>query len=177
MEQLATLYEPRVRRWLHRHFDLQAEDAEDVVQEVFSVVLAKLADFRRDQPGDSFRGWLWTVTRSKAIDLLRRRRNRPQAQGGTDAQQWFAQIPEQLPDSEISGPGPGERHDLLPRVLDLARAGVEDRTWQAFWRVVVDGHPVRHVAEDLEMSVRAVYDAKYRVLRNIRRELDDLGEL
>ena len=60
--------------------------------------------------------------------------------------------------------------------MELVRAGVEDRTWQAFWRVTVDGRPVADVADELGMTALAVYKAKYRVLRRIREELGDLLE-
>ena len=41
--------------------------------------------------------------------------------------------------------------------MELVRAGVEDRTWQAFWRFAVDGRPVADVAEELGMSVAAFW--------------------
>jgi DNA-directed RNA polymerase specialized sigma24 family protein len=40
-------------------------DAADVSQDVFAAVARHIADFRRERPGDSFRGWLWTITRNK----------------------------------------------------------------------------------------------------------------
>ena len=42
----------------------------------------------------------------------------------------------------------------------MIRAEFEDRTWEAFWRVSVDGQSPADVAADLEMSVAAVYKAK-----------------
>ena len=63
---------------------------------------------------------------------------------------------------------------LSRRGLDLVRAEFENRTWEAFWRTAVEGHAPAHVAEDLGMSVPAVYKAKSRVLRRLRQELDEL---
>jgi hypothetical protein len=40
---------------------LQPSDAADTLQEVFEAVAVHLPDFRRDQPSDTFRGWLWTI--------------------------------------------------------------------------------------------------------------------
>ena len=54
---LLHLYGPLVYRWCRRA-GVGPEDARDVGQEVFRTVARKLADFRRDRAGDSFRGWL-----------------------------------------------------------------------------------------------------------------------
>ena len=46
--------------------------------------------------------------------------------------------------------------------------------WQAFWRITVGSESPANVAADLGLSLRAVYQAKYRVLNTIRQELADL---
>ena len=174
-ERLADLYGPVVYRWC-RVSGLQADDAADAVQEVFSAVAIHIATFRRDRPGDSFRGWLWRITRNKIHDHFRRRRGEPLALGGTDAQRRLAQIPDEPPDSSAGDPHRGDESGLEHRAVEWVRASVEERTWRAFWRVTVDGQPARVVADELGMSVRAVYDATYRVRRRIRRELSGLLE-
>jgi hypothetical protein len=97
-ECLVDLYAPEVYRWC-RQSGLQGEDTADVVQEVFTAVAAHVEQFRRERPGDSFRGWLWTITRNKIRDHFRHRQGQPQAAGGTDAQQQLGQIPDSLPDT------------------------------------------------------------------------------
>ncbi len=173
--RLVELYGPAVYLW-SRQSGLQAEDAGDVVQEVFSSVAARIDTFRRRRPGDSFRGWLWTITRNKVRDHFRRLAGRVQAPGGTKAQERLAQIPDQPPESSTGAAHADGAAGLERRALELARAGVEDRTWQAFWRVTVDGRAVADVADELGMTAPAVYKAKYRVLRQIRQELGDLLE-
>ena len=59
--RLVALYGPLVYSWARR-WGLPAEDAADVVQEVFRAVVAHLGQYRRDRPGDTFRGWLWTIS-------------------------------------------------------------------------------------------------------------------
>jgi len=56
-ERLVDLYGPLIYRWCRR-LGLAADDGPDVVQEVFAAAAAQLPSFRRDRPGDSFRGWL-----------------------------------------------------------------------------------------------------------------------
>ncbi|HID75877.1 MAG TPA: hypothetical protein EYP56_07755 [Planctomycetaceae bacterium] len=65
-------------------------------------------------------------------------------------------------------------HTLYRRSLELVRAEFENRTWEAFWRTAVDGRPAREVAEELDMSRLAVYQAESRVLRPLRQELAGL---
>jgi serine/threonine protein kinase len=57
---LVRLYGPLVYRWT-RQAGLQDTDAADVGQEVFRTVAARISDFRRDQPGASFRGAMTSV--------------------------------------------------------------------------------------------------------------------
>jgi RNA polymerase sigma-70 factor (ECF subfamily) len=171
-ERLVDLYGPVVYRWC-RQSGVGREDAADVVQEVFSSVAAHVGDFRRDSPGDSFTAWLATITRNKIRDWFRRRQGRPEARGGTHAQEQFLQVPELSELSQQSG-GTWTGGSLSRRALDLVRAEFENRTWEAFWRTAVDGQCPADVAQDLGVTVNAVYKAKSRVLRRLRRELGDL---
>jgi len=170
--RLVELYGPEVYRWCRRS-GLGAEDAADVVQEVFTAVAKHVADFRRDQPGQSFRAWLATITRNKVYDYFRRRNHHPEASGGTDAQQRLMQVPDPAEPSVDSAP-PVDEGRLPQRALDLVRAEFENRTWEAFCRAILDGQPAREIAGDLGISVNAVYKAKSRVLRRLRQELGDL---
>lgn len=174
-QRLVDLYGPLVYRWC-RKCGLRPEDTEDISQEVFKAVATHIAGFRRDRPDDSFQGWLWTITHNKIRDHLRRQQGKPEAAGGTQAQQRLAEIAEQLSASSIASAASGEETALEHRAVELARAGVEDRTWQAFWLVTIEGKPVADVADQLEMTPSAVYKAKYRVMRLVRSELDDLIE-
>jgi len=170
-QRLIKLYTPLIYGWC-RQCGLQAQDVADIGQEVFSAVAASQDGFRRDMPGASFRGWLWTITRNKVRDHFRRQKGKAHGQGGTDAQQWLAQVPEYEPESTRTGPAPDNRIEL--RAVELARSGVEERTWQAFWLVTVEGQEPAVAAESLGITAQAVYGAIYRVRRRIRQELDGL---
>jgi RNA polymerase sigma-70 factor (ECF subfamily) len=56
----------------------------------------------------------------------------------------------------------------------LIQTDFEERTWQAFWRVVVAGQSPQEVAAELAMTAGAVRVAKCRVLHRLRQELGDL---
>jgi RNA polymerase sigma-70 factor (ECF subfamily) len=172
-QRLLQLYGPFVYA-LGRRQGLQPEDAADVVQEVFLAVARGLADFRREHPGDSFRGWLRVITGHKLADFWRRRSRRPQAEGGSEAQRRLEQLPQ--PDSAPSTNG-ADGHNtrlLLQRALELIRPGFSARTWQAFCGVALDGRPAADVAAELGLSVNAVYIARSRVLGRLRAEFGEV---
>jgi RNA polymerase sigma-70 factor, ECF subfamily len=172
---LVNLCAPLFYEWCRQH-GMKAEDASDVAQDVFTAMAKNIENFHRDRIGDSFRGWLWTITQNKIRDHFRSRKRQPAAQGGTDAQVRLAQVSEQPPGASTSGLPGGHGSHLERRAIELVRAGVEERTWQAFWRVAVEDKDAAVVAGELGISVRAVYDAKYRIRRKIRQELDGLLE-
>jgi RNA polymerase sigma-70 factor, ECF subfamily len=173
-QRLVNLYTPVVYHWC-RQYDVPRDDAPDLVQEVFAAVARHIGDFRRNRPGDSFTAWLRTITRNKIRNYFSSRRGRPVAQGGTDAQERLLQVPE-MPDPSETG-DPGVVNGLVvPIGLDLVQAEFENRTWEAFWRAVVDEQSPAQIAADLGMSIPAVYTAKSRVLCRLRQVLDGLME-
>ena len=174
-DRLVALYAPLVLAWCRR-WDLQDQDAADVFQEVFQAVASHIATFHRDKPGDTFRGWLRTITGNKVRDHFRRLGRDPQGAGGTDALSRLNQLPAPLPSSENVPAESSDDGGLFRHALELIRDQFEERTWQAFWRTAVDGRAAKDVAADLGMSPGAVRVAKSRVLQRLREELGDLIE-
>ena len=82
--RLVTLYAPLVRHWCLAG-GLQPNDVNDVVQEVCRVAFSGLVGFRRDRPGDTFRGWLRTITRTALALHFRKLARVPVAGGGSAA--------------------------------------------------------------------------------------------
>lgn len=173
--RLVDLYGPIVYQRC-RKAGLQEVDADDVVQEIFQNVSRSIGQFRRDGPGDSFRGWLSTITKNKVLDFFRKQERQAQAQGGTAAQIRWTQLQEPLGDTSITDLPLGEDGGLERRALELVRPRVSEQTWQACWRLLADEQRVADVAEELGMTPRSVYDAKYRVMRMVREEFGDLIE-
>ena len=170
-DRLWALYGPTVEGWCRRA-GLTPEDAADVRQEVFRAVVRGIAHFRRDRPGDSFRGWLYATTRRKLLDHWRKRGKQPLAAGGTDHHERLMDLPAEEP----AGTDEAATDDrgVFERSVRLIRAEFEERTWQAFWRVTVDGRPAADVAAELGMTPGAVYVAKSRVLKRLREEFREL---
>ena len=171
-QRLEFLYTPLVRWWCRRQGLSRGPDVEDVTQEVFATVAAKLGEFTKGPTG-SFRSWLYTITRYKAGDHYRRTRGRAEATGGSDARARLEALPEAA-DSSVEEDAVSERAILVRRALELLRPEVRPRTWEAVWRVTVEGQAAAEVAAALGMSVGAVHTAKSRVLARLRALLTDL---
>jgi RNA polymerase sigma-70 factor (ECF subfamily) len=191
-ERLIDLYGPVVYERCRRA-GVPGQDVADVGQEVFLEVMKGIADFRRDRPGDSFRGWLARITQCRIADYwrLRHRPAEGAAAGGSAARDRLAEVPEptdrgaeRVSDSATlapaGGPPPseetdeGELEDLRGRALRMIAARFEPLTWQACWLVVMQRCPAEVVAKQLGMTVNAVRIAKSRVLACLRGEFADI---
>jgi RNA polymerase sigma-70 factor, ECF subfamily len=173
-QRLVDLYGPVVYRWC-RQLGVNSADAADVAQEVFGAVSAHLDQFRRDRADDSFGAWLRTITRNKVYDHYRRQHGQPDAAGGTHAYEQLLNLAES-PDESILDHREETDPAFLRRMLDLVRVEFENRTWEAFWRIAVDGQSPADVAAAMDLSLPAVYKAKSRVLRRLRQQLQGLTE-
>jgi RNA polymerase sigma-70 factor (ECF subfamily) len=165
-----------VYRWC-REVGLQEADAFDVGQEVFRAVWSKIGEFRRTEPGSSFRGWLRVITRNKLYDFLRGQAGTAQAVGGTEAQRLLQQFTK---DELLRRDDTSDYQDRLivyRRAVRLILEDCEERTRTAFWRVVMEGHAVKEVAQDLGLSVNAIYLLKSRLLRRMREEFEGCVEM
>ena len=96
---------------------LRDDDAADVFQEVFQAVAAHLAAFRRDRSGDTFRGWLRTITRNKVNDLYPPDEREPLGVGGSEARERLAQVPQEIPAEEEAVSRMRPTSELLHRAL------------------------------------------------------------
>ncbi|MDV6030457.1 MAG: sigma-70 family RNA polymerase sigma factor [Phycisphaera sp. RhM] len=168
-QQLTELYGPLVYHW-GRHAGLSAEDSADVVQDVFRVLVVHLSRFEKT-PSSSFRAWLWTIVRNKIRDHARARDGKVAALGGTDANLRLLSLPDQPPD-EGGDSGISPTSGLMYRAIQIVKAEVNETTWIAFWRSSVDEVSPAAVAEELDLSVDSVYQAKSRVLRRLRTLLE-----
>jgi RNA polymerase sigma-70 factor, ECF subfamily len=167
-ERLVTLYTPFLHYWCRR-WGVNRADADDVLQDVFQAISKNLKDFRRERTGDSFRGWLRGIAQNKARSLRRRRDQR--GAGGTDFYRRSLLIPDRGIDSVPEDTERAEEEAigvLYKQALKLVKDEFEERTWQAFWRAVVDGQSPAIIADDLGVTAAAVRQAKSRVLRRLK---------
>jgi RNA polymerase sigma-70 factor (ECF subfamily) len=172
--KLVKLYGPLVYGWCLRA-GLQPADAADVGQEVFASLARAIDTFRHDREGDTFRGWLFTITRNK----LRDRSAAPgvRGAGGSDAQRRLSELAVESGHDASPTSDSNEANDvqaLCRRAIDLVRGEFEPQSWAAFSRAFVNGDSPADIAVDLGISVNAVYLAKSRILHRLREEFSAL---
>jgi RNA polymerase sigma-70 factor (ECF subfamily) len=168
--RLIAIYGPLVYDWGQRK-GLQGADAADVMQQVFTSVSQGIDQAQWNRPGDSFRGWLWTVFHSRLMDFYRDRRRQPVALSDSEA----VQIPIEPATTEVRPADESDNMLLVRRTLDTIRGDFSEATWEAFWRSSVDGHATSEIAHDLGLSSAAVCMCRSRVLRRLRETLEELG--
>ena len=171
--RLVQMYRPLVLYWCGRG-RVRPDDAEDVAQGVFAAAAKGLAGFRRDRPGDTFRGWLRAVTRNQVLLHFRRDHGRARAEGGSDAWQALQVVADPL--AEPDRDEETEVGQLYRRAVEQVRGAFEDRTWQAFWLTVIEGRTPAALAGELGMTPAAIRQAKSRVLRRLKQEMGELLE-
>jgi RNA polymerase sigma-70 factor, ECF subfamily len=169
-KRLVELYSPLVYHWC-RQSGFTSHDAADLMQDVFQSVYRALDSFDRGKTG-AFRAWLWTITRNKIRNVVRKAA--PVAEGGSTAQERWQNLPDNEPapsEHSVTGERP---QSLLQRALDLVRGDFNESTWKAFERTVIEQRPAAEVGAELGLSSGAVYKARDRVLRRLHEELGDV---
>lgn len=169
---MVQLYTPLVRHWATRG-GIRGVDVEDVTQEVLQAAATHMDNFRRDKPGDSFRGWLRGITRNMVLQHFRRSGRNPRGSGGTDALVQLQEVADAAAQDENEDPAE-ELDGLRRRALELVRSEFEERTWRAFWMTVVEGRAPADIAAEMGVTPTAVRMAKSRVLRRLKEEFGEL---
>jgi RNA polymerase sigma-70 factor, ECF subfamily len=165
------LYGPLVFHWC-RQQGLSEHDAADVMQDVFVSVARAVAAYE-DRAGSSFRGWLWTITRNQIVTFIRKRARQGAADGGTANWQQLLNVAESLSDDPDQFTSQVELTALYRRGLELVRQEFRPRTWEIFWRNVVEDQPTDAVAREFGISANSVRQTRSRILRRIRQELGE----
>ncbi len=169
---MVQLYTPLVRHWATRG-GVRGVDVEDVTQEVLQAAATHMENFRRDKPGDSFRGWLRGITRNMVLQHFRRSGRNPRGSGGTSALVQLQEVADAANPEEDTDPVE-ELDGLRRRALELVRSEFEERTWRAFWMTVVEGRAPADIAADMGVTPTAIRMAKSRVLRRLKETFGDL---
>lgn len=142
-------------------------ETDDLVQDVVVAVLESLSRFDHRALG-TFRAWLRQITRNRALAYLKSSRR-----GGV--QRAIEELELLADDSSDPSRRWDEEHDrhVLGKAMELARSECGERVYQAFLATAVLGQPPAEVAEELGMSVPAVYVARHRVQRRVRTLVHD----
>ncbi|MFF3379951.1 RNA polymerase sigma factor [Streptomyces sp. NPDC002680] len=144
---------------------LVGDEAEDVASDAWLEISRDLGRFKGD--GAGFRGWTATIARNRALDLLRRRRVRPQ---GTALEEDVLELP-----GPYSTPDQALETLSTEYALGLIAGLPRDQAEAVLLRVVV-GLDASAAARVLGKRPGAVRTAAHRGLKRLARQLGDLGE-
>lgn len=169
--RLNTLYGPIVQNWIRRA-GIPTSNVDDICQDVLLAVARNIDQYKHSvERSGSMRRWMWGIARHKIADFWERASRQAGGEGGTGALKRL----QTLPDAPFEDSDPklltAMKKALIGRALAILETDFEARTWQAFWKAVVDELPTAEVAEILQMSPASVRQAKYRVLQRLREEL------
>jgi RNA polymerase sigma-70 factor (ECF subfamily) len=165
-QRFADLYTPLLFFWA-RQQGMSQHDAEDLVQDVFAVLVDKMPEFEYD-PSRSFRSWLRTVVVNKWRDRQRRILRAP-AMGELSENEMASEEDSAWDELEY-------RRQIVGRAMELIEPEFEPTTWRAFWESAVRHRAPGDVASELGLTRNAVYVARSRVLKKLRAELEGLLE-
>ena len=167
--RLEKIYGPLVVRW-GQICGLQQSDAFDISQDVMLGIHRSLGKFEHHPGGGSFRAWLWAITRNKVADFLEKNAAEPRPGGGSHALRVIESLPDTSPETSQ------DLGELHLRALEGLKISFSQQTWTAFWRVAVERDAAADIAEDLGITVWAVYKARTRILAKLREELGEDGQ-
>jgi len=175
-QDLCELYRPLIAGWLRRQAVPEA-DIDDLVQEIFLAVLRGLPSFSHSGRRGAFRTWLRTIAYNYSCDYWKSPARRTAASGEGAARSALGLLED--PDSPLSRYW-DEEHDryVLRCLFEAVELEFEPVTVRAFQLMALDGASGAQAADELGISLTAVYIAKSRVLRRLRELaeglLDDL---
>ncbi len=157
-KHLSEVYGPLIANWVQRA-GVPAASVDDVVQEVFIVVLKNVGDFEHHHPG-AFRGWLRAILANQLKRYFREN----------------ARVTCQLDIGSICDPNSTDsvafdrEHDefIVVRAMKIIEHEFESNTWAAFRMQIIDRQRPIDVANHLNMSINAVVKSKSRVLKRLR---------
>lgn len=163
------IYQPVIQRFLQK-YGLQYADAMEVSQEVLGAVVKSIDRWDSSQQNSTFRGWLYRVTRNKAVNFLRQKKSLLAGNSGLS----------QVADRTAGDPNAlhAAFHQEFERQLFQCAAGkvrpkVKVTNWTAFWNSTIEGHSIERVARELGVEQSAVYVARCRIMKQISQLIQD----
>lgn len=172
-DEFCSIYRPVIYR-IARRRGWQDADAQDVAQKVLIKVAEAITRFRPDDSRARFRTWLTTVCHHTLVDELRRLR--PDVgrggMGGRDNPATEA-VAAELEEGELLRE---HRRQVFRWAAAQASRKFSDSTWQAFWQTAVEGAPARVAAQQLGISVGAVYTARSRVMQFLKHKVQEYDD-
>ena len=161
------LYAPLVYGFLRKR-GLQDADAADLTQDVLRKVAVAVKQFDYDTSRGSFRSWLLTIVQNSLATYWRGDPNKERPGGDTEAYLMLNEIAQPANNGDSVEWDAEYQRQIFHYAATVVKQDFTPSTWQAFWQTAVEGRSGKELAEELQMSVAAVYLAKGRVMNRIK---------
>lgn len=158
------IYEPLIIRFALRR-GLQEADAREIAQNVLISVAKSVDRWQPDRERGRFRAWLFRIARNHLINWISKQANQTSAARSLeslDPNQCVSQ------DQHAAAIELEYRREMFRVAAAQAKESFNSKTWDAFWRTSVLAEPMQSVADDLGLSLGALYIARSRVTSKIR---------
>ncbi len=173
-QQFAERFRPPIVRF-SRKLGLSDVDAEEVAQETLTAFAAAYREGRYDPDKGRLSRWLFGIAYRQAQYARRSGARRAAIERQPPHSSFWADVPEGDASTQLWDQQWEEA--MLATCLERVRQEVEPATMRAFELVMRAGNTPAVAARELGVPVKAVYNAKYTVLkrmREIRAELEEL---
>jgi RNA polymerase sigma-70 factor (ECF subfamily) len=177
-ERFNRIYRPWLLDWIKHYLQFQAEDAEDVVQQVMADLhlefrkqhTGERAAFQHNGRDGAFRAWLRTITYHRALAFLRARRLR---QPIPNAEELLAQLND--PNSGLSGLW-NQQHEqkVIQQAWEAIQGEFAEKMWRPVGEVLFRQRRAREVAVEFGMSFSSYYNHERAIKARLRELLDGL---
>lgn len=168
--------------WCANFDQLQRADRQNIFQEVFLTAFKNIDQFRREgKRQGSFRAWLKAITRSKAIDYLRKRKDDPALLSDTKIDLYRDKLlvdptlPEDFDVSveETEEEVQREKAALNHAALEMIRTDYSERDWTIFTVLMLNKNfKAADLAKEYGMTEAAVRKVKSRIRKRLKDEFE-----
>jgi RNA polymerase sigma-70 factor (ECF subfamily) len=166
--EFVCLYTPLLHSYGMKN-GLQDADAADLAQDTLRLVFRAAPGFVYDPGKGSFHGWLFTIARNGIRKFVTRRSHTARGTGDSEVRDLLEAQPNPEPDEDEWNRE--VQLNLFHWAAKRVQVEFRDKTWQAFWRTVVQNEEIDTVAQDLGLTTGALYIARSRVTARIRQEI------
>ncbi len=167
-EQLVETYQHRLVAIMH-HLVSNAEEAEDLAQEVFLRVYRSRKKYR---PRSKFSTWLFTIANNLALNSLRARQRKPAVSlNVTDSGPLGPRPAEQLVHDRNNGPVQHVQQQELAAVIRKALDGLNERQRMAVVLNKFEDMGYAEIAEVMGLTAKAIKSLLSRARENLRQAL------
>jgi len=155
----------RLRNFIRRRVP-EGEDAEDILQDVFSELVEA---YRLMKPIEQVGAWLFRVARNRIIDRFRKRREEPlREQVAEDGE--VLMLEDLLPSAEL-GPDAAYARSVLLEELEEALDELPQEQREVFVAHEIEGRSFREISTATGVSVNTLLSRKHYAVLHLRERL------